>query len=223
MREKFYVFLDIDGTLWDMKDLHKRKKFVVKLNPKSIQAVYALMDSLEQKYDAELVITSRRRSNWRACLHFLYQEGFDIFKYTLHKTHLINWKKPRGVKIAEYMYNDRIGNFGDKQKLFPRLFEKHMAKKENKKMKDNFVVIDDDMSPLKDYVLPENIIRTNGHNRSLDIEMVEEFLRARGLEIVNKAKYGSPKKDDVQSPETMKTDKNIQQALSLEESELGDE
>lgn len=223
MREKFYVFLDIDGTLWDMKDLHKRNKVVVELNPESIQAVYALVDSLEQKYDAELVITSRRRTDWCECLRFLQQEGFDIFKYDLHRTHLINWKKPRGVKIAEYMYNDRIGNFGDKQKLFPRLFEKHMAKKENKKMKDNFVVVDDDMSPLKDYVLPENIIRTNGQNRSLDIEMVEGFLRARGLEIVNKEKYVSPKKDDVQIPETMKTDKNIQQALSVEESELGDE
>ena len=142
MREKFYVFLDIDGTLWDMKDLHKRNKVVVELNPESIQAVYALVDSLEQKYDAELVITSRRRTDWCECLRFLQQEGFDIFKYDLHRTHLINWKKPRGVKIAEYMYNDRIGNFGDEPKLFPRLFEKHMAKKENQKMKNNFVVID---------------------------------------------------------------------------------
>lgn len=223
MREKFYVFLDIDGTLWDMKDLHKRNKVVVELNPESIQAVYALVDSLEQKYDAELVITSRRRTDWCECLRFLQQEGFDIFKYDLHRTHLINWKKPRGVKIAEYMYNDRIGNSGYEPKLFSRLFEKHMAKKENQKMKNNFVVIDDDMAPLKDYILPENIIQTSREKRSLDMEMVEEFLRSKGLENVNKGQHILHRQEEKQVVETRKPDKIKQTASSLEESELGEE
>lgn len=189
MQEKFYVFLDIDGTLWDYKNLAKRGKVVVGLNPESVQAVYALMDSLEQKYEAELVITSRRRVDWWSCLKFLKEQGFDIFRYNLHRTHLVNWKKPRGVKIAEYMYNDKIGKSFEEPKVFPRLFEGFLAKRENKKMKSNFVVIDDDLKPLKNYVLPENIIKTNVKNKSLDLEMVESFLNTMGLEIVDKQKY----------------------------------
>lgn len=46
MKPKFYVFLDIDGTMWDMKDLKNRNRYLIEMNPESGKALTILMDSL---------------------------------------------------------------------------------------------------------------------------------------------------------------------------------
>ena len=55
------------------------------------------------------------------------------------------------------------------------------------------------------------------------MEMVEEFLRSKGLENVNKGQHILHRQEEKQVVETRKPDKIKQPALSLEESELGEE
>lgn len=184
MKPKFYVFLDIDGTMWDMKDLKNRNRYLIEMNPESGKALTILMDSLNAQYDADLVITSRRRIDWQDCLNFFYSAGYDIDKYNPHMTHLKCVNKPRGVKIAEYMYNSEKGHTEKNQRYFLRLFEKPLARKLGQKMTKRFVVIDDDMRPIKGILPDDNLIHTSKLIQSLNIEMVENFLKRNDIEIL---------------------------------------
>lgn len=184
MKQKFYVFLDIDGTMWDMRDLKQRHRYAIEMNPESGKALVVLMDSLNAAYQADLVITSRRRTDWQDVLVFFHASGFDIEKYDPHMTHLKNVKKPRGVKIAEYMYNAEKGYTGNNQRYFLRPFEKFLSRKIGKKLTDRFVVIDDNMSPIKGILPDDNLIHTNKLMQALSMEMVESFLKSNNIKIV---------------------------------------
>lgn len=175
MKEKFYVFLDIDGTLWDWDTLIKNQKKIIVLNEESVESLKVLLESIKRKYDLDLVITSRRRCCWNDCLCFLEMNGFDVRSYFPNKTQLERIKTPRGVKIAEYLRGDRLI-------LGP--FQKFLARRILNAKKNNFVVIDDDLRPLKKYVPKENIICTDSVRRALDHEMVERFLSNRRIEVV---------------------------------------
>lgn len=223
MKDRFYVFLDIDGTLWDHHFLREKKKHFISLNPESVSALEVLLESIKNEYNLELVITSRRRLDWWDCMDFLQFNGFDAYKYNANRTQVDRVETPRGVKIAEYMFNCEKGINQAKPKHFSRLFMKGKAKKVTEQMSNNFVVLDDDMKPLVDYIPRENIIRTDRRNHSLDLEMVEEFLKSRGIEIVK----NEPEKEvtiQEKTPEEkieIKTKKEVKEIEK--EPELGEE
>lgn len=211
MKQKFYIFLDIDGTMWDMKDLRVRKKYAIEMNPESGKALTILMDSLNMDYDADLVITSRRRTSWESCLDFFRFSCYDIDKYNPHMTHLKHVNKPRGVKIAEYMYNAEKGRDGKNLRFFLKPFEKMCARKIGKKMTSRFVVIDDDMRPISGILPNENLIHTNKYIQSLNCEMVESFLKCNNIKIVKQQSEDKVlpfEKKPVKQSEKQKTDSN---------------
>ncbi len=223
MKERFYVFLDIDGTLWDRHFLREKKNYYISLNPESVSALEVLLESIKNKYNLEFVITSRRRLDWWECMDFLQFNGFDVYKYNPNRTQVDRVQTPRGVKIAEYMFNCEKGIDQTKPKHFSKLFMKRKTKKVTAQLSNNFVVLDDDMKPLRDYIPRENIIRTDNQNRSLDLEMVEEFLKSRGIEVVKKE---SEEEVTIQEKKTeektkIKTKKEVKEIEH--EPELGEE
>lgn len=184
MKERFYVFLDIDGTLWDYESLKTKRKAFESLNPESISALEVLLESIKNQYNLDLVITSRRRLDWWDCMDFLEFNGFDVYDYYPNRTQIERVKTPRGVKIAEYMFNSEKGLNAKKQKYFSKFFQKTRARKVIEQMADNFVVLDDDMRPLEEYIPKSNIIKTDRRSHALDMKMVETFLKSRGIEMV---------------------------------------
>lgn len=214
MKEKFYVFLDIDGTLWDWKTLNEKKTQLIELNEESVDALIVLLESIKKKYGLDLVISSRRRCDWEECMSFLKSNGFDAESYHPNMTQIERVDTPRGVKIAEYLKGK-----GEKLKLFPKPFQGFLARRTFAKMTNNFVVLDDNLRPLKDYVPIGNIILTNSKNRALDHEMVEEFLKDFGIEIVKHEKKKCVQ-DELKKPK--KTTKK-EEKIAGNEKELGEE
>lgn len=212
MKEKFYVFLDIDGTLWDWDTLRKNQKKIIVLNEESVESLKVLLESIKRKFDLDLVITSRRRCYWDDCLCFLELNGFDVRSYFPNKTQLERTETPRGVKIAEYLRGDG---------LIRGPFQKFVARRILSAKKNNFVVLDDDLRPLENYVPKENIIWTDSRHRALDHEMVESFLSDRGIEIVKleKEEIVEKKKEEKKTKITFK--KDVKRAE--DEHELGEE
>jgi len=184
-KPKFYIFLDIDGTLWDYYTLSINSSYFYDANPKSMYALHTLIHSLKQKFEPDLVISSTRRIHWQKCKDYLYKEaGLHFEEELLHRTQVDNLDRPRGMKIAEYMLADQGKTI--KSNFFINFpIEAIRAKKVNKQMTGRYVVIDDNMQPLKSYVPKQNIIETNIHHHSLDIEMVSEFLENLGLDVID--------------------------------------
>lgn len=174
MKDKFYIFLDIDGTLWDYSFLRREKCFVYKLNPDSINAVNSLINRLEQKFNCELVITSQRRKDWDECKKILIDSGLK-YESELKRTK-INDSKPRGIKIAEYLDNDKKGREFSKHKTFNPIISTIKARVVARKMSNNYVVIDDCMKPLVGIIPSANIIKTSMSYESFNMKMADEII-----------------------------------------------
>ncbi len=174
MKEKFYVFLDIDGTLWDYSFLRKTNSLIYKLNPDSIDAVNRLINKIDEKFDCELVITSQRRKDWDECKNFLLSSGLKYDKEL--KRIKVNDKKPRGIKIAEYMENDLKGREFAKHKTFNPIIATIKTRVVAKKMSQNFVVIDDNMNPLIGLIPYKNIIKTDINYESFNMAMANRVI-----------------------------------------------
>ena len=72
-KNPYYVFLDIDGTLWDY-DFRIRNKELT-LNPQSLMALNYLLDNISQKYEVRIVMTSKRRQFFEK--HVIYCMNMD--------------------------------------------------------------------------------------------------------------------------------------------------
>ncbi len=151
--EKFYVFLDIDGVLWDWKyqkeflkqNPNLRGQFVNKLDPKCIDALNFLLKELSKKFDVQLVISSTWRLEFEKTISSLLNQGL-----------LYNKK----ILATPIMKHDR-----------QREIETFLLDKPNK---NNFVILDDDFECLD---FDQNkIIKTNIANSSLSKKMVSNFL-----------------------------------------------
>ena len=81
--ENFYIFLDIDGVLYDwvfVKQqiaMKKQKKggIIKTFNPESISALNMLIFELEKKYNVNLVISSTWRHDLGYAINVLYANG----------------------------------------------------------------------------------------------------------------------------------------------------
>lgn len=184
-KPKFYIFLDIDGTLWDYYTLSTSSSYFYDPNPKAMYALHTLINSLRQKFEPDLVISSTRRIRWEKCKDYLYKEaGLHFDEALLHRTQVDNLDRPRGMKIAEYMLADQGKSINSNFFInFP--IEALRAKKVNKQMTGRYVVIDDNIEPLKSYIPKQNLIKTNIYRQSLSIEMVSDFLENFGLDVVD--------------------------------------
>ena len=151
--EKFYVFLDIDGVLWDWKyqkeflkqNPNLRGQFVNKLDPKCIDALNFLLKELSKKYNVQLVLSSTWRLEFEKAISSLLNQGL-LFNKKILATPIM--KHDRQLEIETFL--------------------------QDKPNKNNFVILDDDYNCLD---FDQNkIIKTNIENNSLSKEMVSNFL-----------------------------------------------
>ena len=181
MREQYFVFLDIDGTLVDLKYGHYARGPFFRfgensvLNPESIEALNFLLDSLEQKYDTRLVITSGRRKDLSACVRSLYENGL---KYDRAITCTPLSEGRRGQKIVDFMMTSSMPRFPKAQKMVDfilRRYADHGYK--------NYVVLENDISKIRYEIPPERRIVTNAKSRALQPYQVEKYLKTNNLPV----------------------------------------
>ena len=155
--ESFYIFLDIDGVLYDwnfiietVKDAsNKRGGIIDKFSPKSIDALNYLISELNSIYDVTLVISSSWRINMKKTSNVLIKNGLKYYK-DFEKTPITNTPNERGKEILSYL--------------------------NAKKNPSNFVIIDDESFDFSKYFSTYNIIKTNIYNKCLDMKMVTGYL-----------------------------------------------
>lgn len=181
MRDQYFVFLDIDGTLVDFNyGQRMRGPFFefgenTVLNPESIEALNLLLESLEQKFDTRLVITSGRRKNFVPCVKNLYDNGL---KYNRAITCTPLTQERRGQKIVDYMMTSSFPRYPKLQKMVDfimRRYADHGYK--------NYVVLENDASKIRYEIPPERRIMTNAKKRALQPEQVVKYLKANNLPI----------------------------------------
>lgn len=152
MKEKFYVFLDIDGVLNDlqyMQSLDKKQMGIVKVNPRSVDALNYLVEKLSVRYDVEIVVSSTWRSNMIETLVTLVNNGFKKENVSVTRTGDFFTPHYRGREILKYL--------------------------ENKKNNDNYVVIDDETFDFKECIPIRKVIKTSFYTGGLDKKMIDSF------------------------------------------------
>ena len=156
MKKNYYIFLDIDGVLYDYKFLIpemengniKKGGLIKNFNPKSIYALNFLIKYLEKKYNVNLVITSAWRYN------------LNLLKEVLLNNGLIFNKEILKIETTEE-------NFRSKE---IQLFIK------KNKIKNNFVIIDDETQELEGCFNKKNIIKTNIFDDSLNLKHIKNYI-----------------------------------------------
>lgn len=186
MREQYFVFLDIDGTLIDFKyGQYIRGPFFnfgenTILNPESIDALNLLLESLEQKYDTRLIITSGRRNNLVSCVKNLYENGLNYEK-AITCTPLT--PERRGQKIIDCMMTSSFPKYPKLQKLVDFILRRYADNGYK-----NYVVLENDASKIRYEIPPARRIMTNAKNKALQPEQVVKYLKANNLPLAEQEK-----------------------------------
>lgn len=154
--KNFYIFLDIDGVLFDWKFLKqniiegkiKPGGIIKNFNPNSIKALNTLIERLNNNYNVNLVISSTWRHDLGYAVNILYANGlkydFEIFATPISVT-----PNKRGKEILEFLKD---------------------------KADYDFVIIDDEMFDYAEHFSKNKIIKTNMQNDSLNINHVNKYL-----------------------------------------------
>ena len=165
LKEKFYVFLDFDGVLYDLKDMAKNTKSTVMSYVKrkhekngkswpfsqdSMDALTYLMESLSTKYSPELVISSTWRRIQPLDVKMLKSQGFDVSKYPISRTSGEGNPLKRGLAVKQYLEKTPFPN--------------------------NYVILDDQTYDFAEHFPEERWIHTNIVKDRLTLDKVEKFL-----------------------------------------------
>jgi hypothetical protein len=181
MRENFYIFLDIDGVLWDWPDRINQIEagniekggLIEDFKPESVSACNVLIHSLGAKYDVTLIISS----SWR-------KDMADTI-VALEKNNLTQVRKIEATRLS----SDRIRGLEIKEYL------------KDKPNKDNYLILDDEVSDILDdettkiktFIDKNKVIKTDMFKKALTIEQVHDFLHKVGLQPIQTA-LPEPKK-----------------------------
>ncbi len=162
-KENFYLFLDIDGVMWDwpwrieeIKNGRIRKgAAITEFNPLSVDALNQLIAHLSTEYDCNLVISS----TWRACMKqtisTLKKNGVDL-PDIIDRTPMSKVSKQRGKEIERYL--------------------------SDKPHSDNLLIIDDEISDIIKHFSPEQIIKTNMFDESLREHHIKSWIKKHSPE-----------------------------------------
>ena len=153
--KNFYIFLDIDGVLYDwdyiIKEVNsgrmKRGGLITKFKPESMRALNYLINKLSEYYNVRLVISSTWRSDLPFAIKVLKDNGLNYDK-KIDCTPISDPSK-RGEQILEYL-----------------------KYKQNYK----FVILDDEMFDFKNHFNINNIIKTEMFHSALSMKEVCNFL-----------------------------------------------
>ena len=159
--KKFFIFLDIDGVMYDWDFIraevdggNNTARGLKQFKPESIQALNLLMDTLRETHRVQLVISSTWRDN---AIVPLYQNGAHL-KGAIHSTPVSGHPEHRGLEIISYL--------------------------ESWNLKDDdydLVIIDDESFDFKTYFTEDQIIKTEMFHNALSVKMIEDFLNKKGL------------------------------------------
>lgn len=155
MKKTFYIFLDIDGVLYDWDYIinevnsgrMKRGSCFKKFKPESIKALNYLIKMLGLQYDVKLVISSTWRSDLSGTIQTLKKNGLE-YNNLIERTPFIEPSK-RGEEILWFLKD-----------------------KENYK----FVIIDDEQFDFSIYFKKSSIIKTEMFHDALSVLHVRKFL-----------------------------------------------
>lgn len=152
----FYIFLDIDGVLYDipwlMSEFDKGNTAVrdhKHFKPESMMALNHLISTLQEEYNVDLVISSTWRSDLEGTIKTLKDNGLS-FNGKVNRTGFAKSPYFRGNEILDYL--------------------------KNKPNSDNFVVIDDETFNFPECFPASKIIKTSYEKGSLSLKMVNDFL-----------------------------------------------
>lgn len=155
MREKFYVFLDIDGVMYDWEFLKSQgiKSFgrIKTFNPESVSALNYLLETLNQSYETELVISSTWRRDMLDTVKTLKDNGVKMNLRKVFATPIFNESKTRGEEILSYL-----------------------SKRQDNQ---NYIIIDDEISDIAPHFSSDKIIKTNIFTSGLKKDMVDKFFK----------------------------------------------
>ena len=157
MKDKFYIFLDIDGVLWDWNfrmdevlkyDQNPTKK-ISQLNPESINALSYLVSKINKEFDCSIVISSTWRCDMEHTEKVLKSSGL-IYKKPFLSTPITDDPAKRGEK-----------------EILPM----------TKNLNGNYLIIDDEYFDFKKFFPEEKIIKTNIQYGSLNSKQVIEWCK----------------------------------------------
>ena len=154
--QRFYIFLDIDGVMYDweyIKSLSDKKSAIItKFKPESVSALNLLMQTLKTKYAIFLVITSTWRKNMGECLRMMHKNGVNL-------------------RLANVIIST------DTQTLNSRSEEiENFIAQKNIVLNKNYVVIDDESMENSKLFEKSNIIKTNIFNDALSNKHITDFI-----------------------------------------------
>ena len=163
MKEKFYIFLDIDGVLYDweflLRNSHKKGGIIKNFNPESINALNKLISEVSMRFVPELVVISTWRHDMDNTIKTLLDNGVIIDNISIGKTPIFSNPHNRSLEILKYV-NNNLGN--------------------------NYVIIDDENFDYAEHFSKSNIIKTNMFNDSLNVDMVDLFLKTNVIQDIDK-------------------------------------
>lgn len=160
MKENFYIFLDIDGVLydWDYMKKNNIRNFgtISTFSPESVDALNYLMEKLNTCYNTELVISSTWRRDMLKTVKTLKDNGVKMNLRKVFATPNFNESKTRGEEILSYL-----------------------SKKPDNQ---NYVIIDDETCDIEPHFNKDRIIKTNIFSGGLNKEMVENFIEKNNIQ-----------------------------------------
>ncbi len=180
-KEKFYVFSGIDHTLMGTDYLKKYYGKIgfrfgyVRTDKYCMETLNYLLESLEEKFDTVLVITSGKRENPGACLEYLKYNGLRYDKPIFFTKFVAG---PRGEKIVDFL---------EEQGTTPLEFHKaplyvKMLKyfKDNPDFK-NYVVLDQPKAEISKYI-PSSQYKKVNPRIGLTLKDANSVLIQNGIE-----------------------------------------
>lgn len=150
MQNKFLIFLDIDGVLYDWDFIlsqNKKSGIIQTFNPKSVEALNYFIHKLSKDYNVEVVITSSWRKNMVKTLNVL-KENKICADIKISSTKITSTPQFRGKEILAFLKNNPC---------------------------KKFVIIDDETFDYHKYFNENQIIKTNIFNKSLNKEMINNY------------------------------------------------
>ena len=155
-KEDYYIFLDFDGVLNDIKTIPAIYKlggvFVNKKDTKvfsqeSIAALNSLLSTLSHRYNPKIVLTTFWRNNMDKATSILYNNGLQ-FDGEIDSIPFFSYKSRLSL-ILDYIHEHNTEN--------------------------NFLIIDDIPSITK-YILRKNLIKTNIIEGSLNMSQAMNYI-----------------------------------------------
>lgn len=153
--KNLYLFLDIDGVLYDWDYIiaevnagrMKRGAFIRKFKPESMKALNYLIEELQKRYFVQLVISSTWRGNLEFTTKTLKENGLQ-YNLDLHATPITD-PIERGKQILMYLSD---------------------------KTNYDFLIIDDENFDFNKYFNPNKIIKTEMFHNALSLKQVKRYL-----------------------------------------------